>query len=716
MDPGRLSPDNAKGTPKGFGAPANGKSTIPPADNTPLGGPQGFGASITREDPPGRITGNTHQPHSSEELPDTYNASTQYSTSYNFDAIPRRYSQDGHEADVSTQHLDDRSPSPSSTGMKKGEYGLVDNLQSYQFDGDNRSLLSKRYDHHESRKFLFKTGFARFFITLLFCLLIGLSLRAYEGFTKPRVISKTNVRVFNALMLGLSLGLGLNLASSLKRYAVILRWSLLTKRYVSLEVFDLILGVETLTKVGKLMIISLPGIRKVKWLKHLPWFREARDDGTRLTWILCLLWLLINIGAQVLVAALSLFWPVDPSDAVPLLTYGSVTVSDLALWAEDPPQITSNASALFAANTFGQEASDYPSFSVDSIQLDSSTVSRNPIYNGSGYYEYRFVNRNPDHEFTNYFVSSRKVQTRASCVQLETDPDFEDPDDSAMFAWGSFNGDDWDKYYLPSYVRGSISWIGSVSANCGPRCTNLTVYQTKDSRDIKNPSLFLCNSTVSEVTGGEEAFSSLQEKDKSHIFGTDEFARIASGAIAWTGYTMNSWRSRQTRVYLRGSKWSPYEIVRKEQIEDLIARFTIGAIAAFDDHGIRYVVPEQNTRPVQGQRLTVDWGWVLGLLGGICIIQLGALLALLALANKSIIRDESFFSLAMLLSPVVNRIGKEGMNMSGEEIKQHRKLMWKRIRYDYREGKEGEPHQVDIFFQGRDMAETRRSWVNGQYI
>jgi hypothetical protein len=76
-------------------------------------------------------------------------------------------------------------------------------------------------------------------------------------------------------MLGMSLGLGLNLASSLKRYAVILRWYLLARRYVSLEVFDLILGLETLTKVAKLMIISLPGIRKVKLLNKLPWFREA---------------------------------------------------------------------------------------------------------------------------------------------------------------------------------------------------------------------------------------------------------------------------------------------------------------------------------------------------------------------------------------------------------------------------------------------------------
>ena len=209
----------------------------------------------------------------------------------------------------------------SSPIMGRGGYGLVDNPT---YDTDNRSLISvaKKYDHHESRKFVAKTGFARFFVTVLFCVLIGFSLKAYEGFSHPRILSQVENRFFNALMLGLSLGLGLNLASSLKRYAVILRWSILTKRYISLEVFDLILGVETLTKCGKLMIISLPGLRKIKFLSKLPWFREARDDGTRFTWIACAIWLIINIGAQVLVATLSLFWPVDPSDAIPLLTRG----------------------------------------------------------------------------------------------------------------------------------------------------------------------------------------------------------------------------------------------------------------------------------------------------------------------------------------------------------------------------------------------------------
>ena len=185
--------------------------------------------------------------------------------------------------------------------------------------------------------------------------------------------------------------------------------------------------------------------------------------------------------------------------------------------------------------------------------------------------------------------------------------------------------------------------------------------------------------------------------------------------MGWTGYELNGWADRQTRSYLRGSKWSPYKILKKEEVADLLARFTIGAVAAFDDHGIRFTVQDQLSRPIQGSQLQVDWPYILTLLGSICFIQFAALCCLLLLGNKSVIRDESFFSLAMLLSPVVNRIGKVGMNLSGDEIKSHPKLLWKRIRYDYREGKNGEPNVVDIFFQGRDNAEARRSWAPGVY-
>lgn len=374
------------------------------------------------------------------------------------------------DSDIALQHTDDGlrdgAPHPiltESPVQYKNDYGYL-GAGGYgsTFDSDTRSLLSaKRFDHHESRKFLFKTGAYRFLITLGFSLAIGLCLKAYEGFTEPLIMSTVQVRYFNAIMLGLSLGLGLNLASSLKKYAVILRWYLLTRRYVSLEVFDLILGLETLTNVGKLMVISLPGIRKITMLKNLPWFRHARDDGTKYTWVACLVWILINIAAQVLVAVLSLFWPVGPSDAIPLMTYGNVSVANLQQWSLDRGDADwyPNTTSMDAASIAGMEAIVYPEFQLnEKSKTDLSSLPGTPLYhdNDTARYEYRFYNRNPAHQFENYIVSSRSVQASATCQQLRicSDPGIYTDD----------NGTDWQ--YIMATVERFLKVITTHSLTC----------------------------------------------------------------------------------------------------------------------------------------------------------------------------------------------------------------------------------------------------------
>ncbi|KAF2746426.1 hypothetical protein M011DRAFT_494927 [Sporormia fimetaria CBS 119925] len=530
-------------------------------------------------------------------------------------------------------------------------------------------------------------------------------------------------------MLGLSLMLGLNLASSLKRCATILRWSILTKRYVDLEVFDLLLGVETLTKVMKLMVISIPGLHRLNCMRSVPWFRDARKDATKWTSVLCLLWLLVNLGAQILVASLSLFWPVDPSQGTPLLTYGNVSVADLTTWkqhdraalpwemSEGEVEAAYNLMSMEAAWSYGFTATRYPVFAVGDVQRDLSSVAGTPLYAGDGFYEYRFINRNPEHLFTEYLIGSRTVQARAACTRLETKGGyFREESDNLLYVEARYPGGPWKRHHLPEVVDGSITWIAHFTVDCGPRCTSLTVFQNSDIATITHNSLFQCNSTLLPVTGGEQDFTNLNEDERTHIYGTDEWATIAAGSIAWTGtiseqdnYTLNA------RSYLRGSEWSPYHIVSATEVEKLLARYAIGAVAAFDDHGLRFSVKGQFTKPVLGQQLNVDWIWVLSLLGAICGIQFAALVALLVLANKAIIRDDSFVSLAMLLRPIVNRIGEEGMGLSGEEIKEHPKLKFKRVRYGYREGDKGEPKQVDIFFEGKDTLEGKERWTPGLY-
>lgn len=578
----------------------------------------------------------------------------------------------------------------------------------------------KRFDHNETRKILLKTGGSKLLVTVVFSALTCVCLRAWEGFAGPIVLSKIDVRIFNALMLGLSLCLGLNLLSSLKHYANTFRWSFLAQRYMSLETFDLVLHAASLVKITKLMVVSMPGIRGRKILRKVPWFRDARDDGTKWMWLVCMLWLNINIGSQILVALLSLFWPVENS-AIPLMSRGSVTVANLNAWYNET-EPDANATSLEAAWTFGMEAMTYPEFLSNETQTDMSSLPGAPLYKGNGFWEYRFLNRDPAHQYTNYVVSGRKIQAITTCETLEVRGGVVDDDEKikefgSMYIEGKPTKGEWTKYEIPEQSGGAVTWIASVNAHCGPRCTNFTVLQDKDDDLVKIPGLFLCNSTLTEVTKTVSKYdiTPLKKEDEDAIYSSDDFARVAAGAIGWTGIAWNNWTEKQTRSYSQGSKWSPKKIVTNDDVEKILMRFTVGAIAAFDDHGIRYEVENQNTRPLQGQQLDVDWFWILIILCGICGIQLLALVLLVVFANRTIVRDESFLSMAMLLSPVVARIGRSGMNLSGDEIKEHPKLKWKKIRYDYREGKNGDPNQVDIFFEGRDQKEGRKSWAAGSY-
>jgi hypothetical protein len=407
----------------------------------------------------------------------------------------------------------------------------------------------KRFDHNEARKTLLVTGLSKLLITLFFSAAICIALKSWEGFRDRVVLSKIDVRIFNSLTIGLSICLGLNILASLKHYASVLRWSFLTRRYVSLEVFDLILHLSSLAKVTKLMIISSPGFRGKTFLRRFRWFKDVRDDGTKWMWLACLVWLSINISSQILVALLSLFWPMSNSEN-PLLSPGNVTVADLSLWyvgngtvAEPDNVRLPNETSLEAAWAYGMESVAYPdTFNATDFQTDLSGLPGTPIYKGEGACHYRFFNREPTHPYTNYLASSRNVTARATCEQLELKGDPSnttiDEDEYAYFLWARRPGtEEYRKYNLTEHAAGSITWMASLYDHCGPRCTNFTVLQYGWSKRVGTTSLFLCNSTLDKVTPAhaKDDITTHTDNDTAAVYGNDDFARIAAGAIGWTG-------------------------------------------------------------------------------------------------------------------------------------------------------------------------------------
>ncbi len=134
----------------------------------------------------------------------------------------------------------------------------------------------REYSRKTQRYRLWRLTIGEFIYTLLICLAYFGILYAYS---KKEVINVRQRRIFNSLITGVSLLLGVNLAGSLRSYAKLLRWRMLAVCYRPLETFDLVMGCDSLMNVLKLL-----------W--------AARDSKHRFlpsrTQIICFTWLLVR--------------------------------------------------------------------------------------------------------------------------------------------------------------------------------------------------------------------------------------------------------------------------------------------------------------------------------------------------------------------------------------------------------------------------------------
>lgn len=116
-----------------------------------------------------------------------------------------------------------------------------------------RSLRKNFHPPPQLYKLLFK-GFIKWFITLALMAIIGSIMYYYSTHVRP--MTEKDKQKYNFLVVGLSLALGMNLASSLKQMAVDVRWWVLSLTKRSLREVDLILHLDGLTQVTKLAFVA----------------------------------------------------------------------------------------------------------------------------------------------------------------------------------------------------------------------------------------------------------------------------------------------------------------------------------------------------------------------------------------------------------------------------------------------------------------------------
>lgn len=503
--------------------------------------------------------------------------------------------------------------------------------------GDSNTV--RDFDYRRQRRRLFINSFFQWAITAAICLALVGVLYSYSSFL---TLSQKQKHAFNALVTGLSILLGLNLASSLSGYAQMMRWRLLAAKYRNLQDFELIMNSDSQMKVVRLL---WAGRTRGRW-----WIPNK-------TQVLCFSWLFINTALQVFTALLGLTYSVDTSSAWVDQQFGLVSIADMSYIHNIGYNETDFLDQAGAANNFGIEGQSYNPY-VDIAPADQTYTEAYYTTSARESYWYRFIDQSP-YDSTETEVSQRTVSTTATCTSYEVLSGGFGNDDPYVVYYDPQSGQNVSQYVYPT-AWGCATWMADSQQTCGPRCTKVQVLLTADNQtgSVPQPRFFSCNNTVGQVSNLDVYWG------YSSYMIANEQARLWAGAIGFSGFS-NGDPMEYVR-YEYASDWSPAGDSDNATMAELLMAFTAGALAANDVNGPRVNVT--GYYPVQAQVVDVDWKWTIALLAGIPGCQFLVLLAVLAWANKVIIKDTSHLATARLLRPVVEKLGDKGCLLTGDEI------------------------------------------------
>ncbi|KIX94496.1 uncharacterized protein Z520_09882 [Fonsecaea multimorphosa CBS 102226] len=529
------------------------------------------------------------------------------------------------------------------------------------------SSTVRYFDYRRQRRRLLINSSFQWLITALICAALAGCLYGFS--TIVQGLSNTRKQVFNALVTGLSLCLGLNLASSLSGYAQMMRWRFLASGYRTLQDFELVMNFDSQSKVFRLI-----------W--------AGRTRGRRLpnkTQVLAVAWLAINIAVQIFTALLGLTYSIDVSSNFVSLAFGNVSIADVsyignsrtdALYGNNESDGSSLLAETAAANEWGISGQD---FNVFKIPFDRYFGYEQAIYTDGSLYWYRFVDRSPL-ALSLAVISERTVNATATCQSFPITyggyAGFQTDNASIAFdvTWVDVNGDE-HTWWIPNVATGATTWMSNLASDCGPRCLQIYALQTADNitTSVPKPRFWSCFSNVSHVDNVDLYVN----PNRYQI--PDTQAQLLAGAIGWSGTLLeeqgnnsnssssgSSESSIQIVPYPASSQWSPPGNVTADEMARLVMKFTAGAIAALDSNGPRMNVT--GFGPAPAQVLDVTWRYAGSILGAIPVAQGLVLLAVILLADKAIIKDTSHLAMARLLRPIVDKLGDTGCLLTGDEI------------------------------------------------
>ncbi|KAK0654745.1 hypothetical protein B0T16DRAFT_256 [Cercophora newfieldiana] len=466
-------------------------------------------------------------------------------------------------------------------------------------------------------------GVLRWFGTATLSGLYYLAIRLHQD----RTLSRGQKSAFDAIVVGLSIALGLNIAASLREMAIYMRWWFLGKRQIHIREIE---------------VHSLIALVGLLWRSPAPSLK-----------IVCLVWILLNIAIQTGISALSLTFQADPGieDIYLDPSMGTIAIPDMSEFARIGRFNGGAGPQLLAAHILGDIGSSYNISTLPSTPMEDEPVARHPasVWDAGSHWEYIFLNSAPAHQSQDFnylsVYSNQSVRSSGVC----TTPPYDFTINKTAGAVSIRQTDSNTTAIFPSIALGveSIYYLttpaligrSGTTGSCGPGCSTIHALEPMAGPPAEgsyfNPEstffYYSCNITVStsSPSAGPFNFSATN-------------AAVAAQAIALSEQTAPTTNgSLSTDVYTSYSFGLQYGEAQNNSatgMASMMSRFAIGAVAATAHTNPKRMVPGR--QPRQGVRLVLEepvaFVAVLAVAAG---LQLGLLLVAAALVRAVTVEE-----------------------------------------------------------------------------
>ncbi|TKW55968.1 hypothetical protein CTA1_11352 [Colletotrichum tanaceti] len=508
----------------------------------------------------------------------------------------------------------------------------MENASILRNDADNGYFQGLPARRTSKKKVLMKV-LSRWAVTVCIIMSIYTVIIVYSGRT---VMDQTTKRQYNALITGLSIALGLAVASSLNHMVAELRWWILSRRFRSKRKVELILQADNLKHTIML------AVRSKRWSIHLA----------------ALGWLILTIGSQVGLAAIGLCYSTETADKRALLVPGNVSIANMDT-IETAKIVQSKSNALgaqqYTANSYGTISLAYDTASVDKAPPARAIfVPSDPLmFCSDEYCKYVFhetsqesladLNSNPV-----TVATDRSINATTRCTAWPVTAGGNGTSTNITVATENDG-----RFVIGVPVRGGTDqttfMTRSASAYaCGPGCATVTAFEASDAA----PWYYACNITVGEVANATRP---------EHRVGSNLTA-LAAAAVALQGYAASSLADATTtrttgfqyQTYPAESVFGTPKGGGTRAMEAMLSRFAIGVVAVAAESNEERVV--EGAMPIKGTKLSVShWDLIHVILTLTAALQLALGVAAALVANRVVVPDGGAVEMAQVMRTMAIR-------------------------------------------------------------